>query len=95
MAEIIAQQIPAMSWLMPPPWKLWSGQDARMGIFEAAALAWTYFYTDDGRALQNRDLSMVQSRIQPGVTPAYLATRSGDSSPGPGIRPANDNGQAR
>jgi len=53
-----------------------------MGIFEAAALAWTYFYTDDGRALQNRDFSMVQSRIQPG-------------SPGPGIRPANANGQAR
>jgi hypothetical protein len=57
------------------------------GIFEAAALAWTYFYTDDGRALQNRDLSMVQSRIQPGP--------GAGSSPGPGIRPANANGQAR
>jgi hypothetical protein len=48
-AETIAQHIPPLSWLVPPPRKLWNGWDVRIGIFEAAALAWTYFYTNDGQ----------------------------------------------
>ena len=41
-AEIIAQHIPALSLYVPPPRKPWKAADPRMGIFEAAALVWTY-----------------------------------------------------
>ena len=41
-AEIIAQHIPALSLYVPPPRKPWKSEDPRMGIFEAAALVWTY-----------------------------------------------------
>jgi len=39
-AETIAKGIPALDLYIPPPRKPWKSEDARMGIFEAAALAW-------------------------------------------------------
>ena len=50
-AETIARQIPAMSLYLPPERKPWKGEHVRMGIFEAAALAWMYFH-DDRRDIQ-------------------------------------------
>jgi hypothetical protein len=41
-AETIAKHIPALSLYVPAPRKPWKSEDARMGIFEAAALSWTY-----------------------------------------------------
>ena len=46
-AEIIAQHIPALSLYVPPPRKPWQSQNPRMGIFEAAALAWTFKHPDN------------------------------------------------
>jgi hypothetical protein len=46
-AAAIAKQIPALGRFLPPPRKLWKSEDARMGIFDAAALALTFFYTLD------------------------------------------------
>ncbi len=43
LAEIIAKHIPAFERYLPPPRKLWKSEDARMGIFDAAALALTFF----------------------------------------------------
>ena len=47
-AETIAKHIPALSLYVPPPRKPWKSEDARMGIFEAAALAWTFSQSNDG-----------------------------------------------
>jgi hypothetical protein len=41
-AETIAKHIPALILYVPPPRKPWKSEDPRMGIFEAAALVWTY-----------------------------------------------------
>jgi hypothetical protein len=49
-AAAIAKHIPVLGRFLPPPRKLWRSEDARMGIFDAAALALTFFYTVD----QNR-----------------------------------------
>ena len=43
-AETIAQQIPALNLYLPPERKPWRSEHVRMGIFEAAALAWMYFH---------------------------------------------------
>ena len=43
LAEIIAKHIPAFERYIPPPRKPWKSEDARMGIFDAAALALTFF----------------------------------------------------
>ena len=45
-AETIVRQIPALSLYLPPARKPWKSQHLRMGIFEAAALAWMYFYVE-------------------------------------------------
>jgi hypothetical protein len=42
-AAAIAKHIPAFERFVPPPRKLWKSEDARMGIFDAAALALTFF----------------------------------------------------
>jgi hypothetical protein len=42
-AAAIAKRIPALERFLPPPRKLWKSEDARMGIFDAAALALTFF----------------------------------------------------
>jgi len=46
-AAAIAKRIPTLGRFLPPPRKLWKSEDARMGIFDAAALALTFFYTVD------------------------------------------------
>lgn len=45
MACVIAMQLPEIAAWLPPPRKLWTGEDYRMAVFDAAALALTYFYT--------------------------------------------------
>jgi hypothetical protein len=40
----IAKRIPAFERFLPPPRKTWKSEDARMGIFDAAALALTLFH---------------------------------------------------
>jgi hypothetical protein len=47
-AETIAKHIPALDLYVPPPRKPWQSADARMGIFEAAALVWTFFQSSRG-----------------------------------------------
>jgi hypothetical protein len=42
-AEAIAKNIPALKPYLPPRRKRWQDEDARMGIFDAAALALTFF----------------------------------------------------
>ena len=51
-AETIATHIPALSLYVPPPRKPWKSEDARMGIFEAAALVWTFFESSRGAPLE-------------------------------------------
>jgi hypothetical protein len=50
-AEAIAKNIPWFERRLPPPRKPWSAEDARMGIFDAAALALTFFHDTAGGAL--------------------------------------------
>jgi hypothetical protein len=50
-AETIAKQIPAVSLYLPPPRKAWGVEHPRMGIFEAAALAWMFFESSEGNRL--------------------------------------------
>jgi hypothetical protein len=47
-AETIAKQVPALNLYVPPERKPWMSEDPRMGIFEAAALAWMYFQGRQG-----------------------------------------------
>jgi hypothetical protein len=44
-AETIAKHIPALDLYIPPVRKPWMSEHARMGIFEAAALAWMHFHS--------------------------------------------------
>jgi hypothetical protein len=48
MAEVIAKHIPAFERYVPPPRKLWMSEDARMGLFDAAALALVFFQKAGG-----------------------------------------------
>lgn len=43
-AETITKHIPALGLYVPKARKPWMSEDARMGIFDAAALAWMYFH---------------------------------------------------
>lgn len=47
-AETIAKHIPAFDRHLPPVRKPWMSEDARMGIFDAAALALTFFQSATG-----------------------------------------------
>jgi hypothetical protein len=47
-AEMIAKHVPDFRLYVPPPRKPWRGEHAHMGIFEAAALAWMFFDTNEG-----------------------------------------------
>lgn len=47
-AETIAKHIPAFDRHLPPIRKPWMSEDARMGIFDAAALALTFFQSAAG-----------------------------------------------
>jgi hypothetical protein len=42
-AEAVAKHVPAFARYLPPVRKPWMSEDARMGLFDAAALAWTFF----------------------------------------------------
>jgi hypothetical protein len=42
-AQFIASHIPVFRPLLPPPRKIWNSEDARMSIFDAAALVLTFF----------------------------------------------------
>lgn len=46
-AETIAKHIPALDRYVPPKRKPWKAEDARMGLFDAAALALTFFQSED------------------------------------------------
>jgi Holliday junction resolvasome RuvABC endonuclease subunit len=48
LARVVALHIPFFERLVPPPRKPWKSEDARMGIFEAAALALTFFKDEAG-----------------------------------------------
>jgi hypothetical protein len=45
-AMAIAKHIPAFERFLPSPRKPWKSEDARMGIFDAAALALTFFQSN-------------------------------------------------
>ena len=47
-AETIAKHIPALKSFVPPARKPWMSENARMGIFDAAALAWVFFHSISG-----------------------------------------------
>ena len=47
-AETIAKHIPAFERYVPPRRKPWMTEDARMGLFDAAALILTFFQSADG-----------------------------------------------
>jgi len=42
-AQVIARQIAAYEPLLPPPRKIWMSEDPRMALFDAAALALTFY----------------------------------------------------
>jgi hypothetical protein len=47
-AEAIAKHIPVFERYVPPPRKPWMSEDARMGLFDAAALALVFFQREGG-----------------------------------------------
>src|SRR6202165_5724930 len=47
-AEAIAKHIPARDLYVPPARKPWMSDNARMGIFDAATLAWIFFHSISG-----------------------------------------------
>jgi hypothetical protein len=47
-AEVIAKHIPAFERYVPPPRKPWMSEDARMGLFDAAALGLVFFQREGG-----------------------------------------------
>jgi hypothetical protein len=47
-AEAIAKHLPAFERHLPPQRKPWMSEDSRMGIFNAAALALTFFQSTAG-----------------------------------------------
>jgi hypothetical protein len=50
-AEAIAVEISALGLYLPPARKAWMNEHERMGIFEAAALAWMYFHNGGRKGL--------------------------------------------
>jgi hypothetical protein len=44
-AEAIVKHIPAFEAFLPEPRKWWNSEDPRMGLFDAAALALTFFHS--------------------------------------------------
>ena len=43
-ADAVAREIPTLRFYFPPPRKPWTSEHARMGVFDAAALALTFFW---------------------------------------------------
>ena len=50
LAETIARHIPAFARYLPPPRKPWMSEDSRMSLFDAAALALTFFQSPSMQA---------------------------------------------
>ena len=48
-ALVIARNIPAFERYVPPPRRPWMSEDDRMGLFDAAALALTFFKTPEDK----------------------------------------------
>lgn len=48
-AQAIAKHVPAFERHVPPPRKPWTSEHARMGLFDAAALALTFFWRNSER----------------------------------------------
>jgi hypothetical protein len=47
-AEVIAKHVPAFERYLPPPRKPWMSEDARMDLFDAAALGLVFFQREGG-----------------------------------------------
>jgi hypothetical protein len=52
-AAVVAKHISAFSHLLPPKRKIWDAESPRMGLFNAAALAITFFALIDGEPFEN------------------------------------------
>ena len=61
-AETIVKHIPALSLYLPPARKPWMSEDARMGVFDAVALAWMFFR-------RSTAIDKQHSRVRNGVLP--------------------------
>jgi hypothetical protein len=53
LAETIANHVPALKLYVPPARKPYDNERGRMGIFDAAALAWTFFHTLDAALMDS------------------------------------------
>jgi hypothetical protein len=47
-AEVIAKHVPTFERYLPPIRKIWKSEDSRMGLFDAAALALTFYQKQGG-----------------------------------------------
>jgi hypothetical protein len=61
-AVLIAKHIPAFERHVPPPRKPWMSEDARMGLFDAAALALLFFQKAHALNLPHPDVLLPESR---------------------------------
>jgi Holliday junction resolvasome RuvABC endonuclease subunit len=50
-AQAVSQELPDLAPWMPPPRKIWMSEDRRLGMFDAASLALTFFDTRKNRAV--------------------------------------------
>ena len=57
LAELIAKHIPAFERRVPPPRKPWMSEDARMSLFDAAALGLVFFQKAGTDQKEGRNLS--------------------------------------
>jgi hypothetical protein len=51
LAQVIAKHVPELARHVPPPRKPWMTEDARMGLFDAAALAFVFFRNEQRNQL--------------------------------------------
>jgi hypothetical protein len=61
LAGLIAKHIPAFERHVPPPRKPWMSEDARMGLFDAAALALLFFHKANKVILPHPDALLPDS----------------------------------
>lgn len=61
-AQTLSKLVPALSHRMPRVRKLWMSVDSRMGIFDAASLAWTFFRNTNPHQDQDTFESEVRER---------------------------------
>jgi hypothetical protein len=64
-AHAVAQQLPELAPRLPPYRKPWMSEDYRMAIFDAAALALTYFHSRLVRSLSVLKQPPAQSKYSP------------------------------